>query len=440
MREYAPPHDNLTEGAVLGAALLNHDDCASVIENLVTDDFYTDENKKIFTCIKDIFAEGNIPNLVTMHAYISKKEIDIPIYLLAELMGTVPLNRSILDFINILRRVSYERKILHLSEELREGIITLEEFTTQITELPPIEGKADDSTLKELFFNTLKSSMSGVAYKTGFEKLDEYIGGLDYGETITVGGHTSQGKTIVWNTISHNLGRTGKESALFARLNDSIETARRILSNQAKNNIMISGRRLAEEKKTKIEQASEILGDTWNIIIKTVLYTSDIIKLNKKYNPDVIIVDHLQNLDRIGNYSDYQRVTYNMRDLQSLALTQKKPVIVLSQLKRKQEDGNFKAPRLSDLRDSGAIEEKSNIVLFVYWKKRLQDEVEPRIGIEPPEDLSIIVSKNRDGVVGTINLDFYPEYCQIMDRKKPKPIYRNIPTQRQLNIRKDIDE
>lgn len=439
MTDYAPPHDNLAEGAVLGAALLNHDDCASIIENLTEDDFYSDKNKKIFTCIKDIFAEGNIPNLVTMHAYISKKEIDIPIYLLTELMGTVPLNRSILDFINILRRVSYERKILHLSEELREGIITLKEFVSQINELPPVEGRADDSTLKELFFNTLKSSMSGVAYKTGFEKLDEYIGGLDYGETITVGGHTSQGKTMFGIQLAINLAEQGKKVLYCTSEMTPVETARRILSNQARINIMDFRKgRLAEEEKTKIEQASEILGDTWNIIIKTVLYTSDIIKLNKKYNPDVIIVDHLQNLDRVGNYSDYQRVTYNMRDLQSLALTQKKPVIVLSQLKRKQEDGNFKAPRLSDLRDSGAIEEKSNIVLFVYWKKRLQDEVEPRIGIEPPEDLSIIVSKNRDGVVGTINLDFYPEYCQIENKKKLRPIYRNVP--KQTEFRKDLDE
>lgn len=439
MRVYAPPHDNLAEGAVLGAALLNHDDCASIIENLTEDDFYTDKNKKIFTCIKDIFAEGNIPNLVTMHAYISKKEIDIPIHLLTELMNSVPVNRSILDFVNIIRKTSYERKILHLSEELKEGIITLKEFVSQINELPPVEGRADDSTLKELFLNTLKTSMKGVAYRFGIDILDEYLGGMDYGETITVGGHTSQGKTMFGIQVAINLAEQGRKVLYCTSEMTPIETARRILSNQVRINIMDFRKgRLAEEEKTKIEQASEILGDTWNIIIKTVLYTSDIIKLNKKYNPDVIIVDHLQNLDRIGNYSDYQRVTYNMRDLQSLALTQKKPVIILSQLKRRQEDSNFKIPKLSDLRDSGAIEEKSNIVLFVYWKKRWLDEVEPRIGVEPPEELSIIVSKNRDGVVGTINLDFYPEYCQIKNKKKLRPIYRNVP--KQIEFRKDLDE
>ncbi len=439
MMDYAPPHDNLAEGAVLGAALLNHDDCASIIENLTEEDFYSSKNKQIFSCIKDIFADGKIPNLVTMHEYISKKDLNVPVYLLTELMNTVPVNRSILDFINILRRVSYERKILNLSQELKEGIITLEEFTTQITELPPIEGKADDSTLKDLFFNTLSSSMDGVAHKTGFTKLDEYIGGLDYGETITIGGHTSQGKTMFGVQLAINLAEQGKKVLYCTSEMTPVETARRILSNQTRINIMDFRKgHLAEEEKQKVKQASATLGDTWNIIIKTVLYTSDIIKLNKKYNPDIIIVDHLQNLDRIGKYSDYQRVTYNMRDLQNLALSEKKPVVVLSQLKRKQEDGDFKAPRLSDLRDSGAIEEKSNIVLFVYWKKRLEDNVDPRTGIEPPEDLSIIVSKNRDGVVGTVTLDFYPEYCLMMNRKKPTPIYRNKPTQ--INLRKDIDE
>jgi len=431
------PKNEIAEGAVLGAALLNIDDCASVVENLVTEDFYTTRNQHVFNAIKEVFAEGKIPNLVTMNDYLAKKESDIGTYVLTELMESVPINKSVLDFINILRRVSYERKILNLSQELKEGIITLEEFTAQITELPPIEGKADDSTLKDLFFNTLKSSMSGVAHKTGFTKLDEYIGGLDYGETITIGGHTSQGKTMFGVQLAINLAEQGRKVLYCTSEMTPVETARRILSNQTRINIMDFRKgHLAEEEKQKVKQASATLGDTWNIIIKTVLYTSDIIKLNKKYNPDIIIVDHLQNLDRIGKYSDYQRVTYNMRDLQNLALSEKKPVVVLSQLKRKQEDGNFKAPRLSDLRDSGAIEEKSNIVLFVYWKKRLEDNVDPRTGIEPPEDLSIIVSKNRDGVVGLVSLDFYPEYCLIKNKPKPRPIYRNT----QMNFRKDLDE
>jgi replicative DNA helicase len=373
-----------------------------------------------------------------MHEYISKKELNIPVHSLTELMDTVPINRNVLDFINIVRKISYERKILYLSQELKEGIISLKEFTTQITELPPIEGRADDSTLEELFFNTLKNSLNGVAHKTGFDKLDEYIGGLDYGETITIGGHTSQGKTMFGIQLSINLAEQGKRVLYCTSEMTPIETARRILSNQTRINIMDFRKgRLSDEEKSKVEQASAVLGDTWDIIIKTVLYTSDIYKLNKKYNPDVIIVDHLQNMDRVGNYSDYQRVTYNMRDLQTLALSEKKPVVVLSQLKRKQEDGNFKAPRLSDLRDSGAIEEKSNIVLFVYWKKRLEDKVDARRGTEPPEEMSIIVSKNRDGVVGTVNLDFYPEYCLMMNRTKPTPVYRNRPTQ--MNLRKDID-
>jgi replicative DNA helicase len=432
------PKNEIAEGAVLGAALLNIDDCASVVENLVTEDFYTTRNQYVFNAIKEVFAEGKIPNLVTMNDYLAKKESDIGTYVLTELMESVPINKSVLDFIKIVRKVSYERKILYLSQELKEGIITLEEFTTQITELPPIEGRADDSTLEDLFFNTLKSSMSGVAHKTGFEKLDDYIGGLDYGETITVGGHTSQGKTMFGIQLAINLAEQGRKVLYCTSEMTPIETARRILSNQTHINIMDFRKgHLSEEEKEKIEQASAILGDTWDIIIKTVLYTSDIYKLNKKYNPDVIIVDHLQNMDRVGNYSDYQRVTYNMRDLQTLALSEKKPVVVLSQLKRKQEDGNFKAPRLSDLRDSGAIEEKSNIVLFVYWKKRLEDKVDARRGTEPPEEMSIIVSKNRDGVVGTVNLDFYPEYCLMMNRTKPTPVYRNRPTQ--MNLRKDID-
>jgi replicative DNA helicase len=142
---------------------------------------------------------------------------------------------------------------------------------------------------------------------------------------------------------------------------------------------------------------------------------TDIKKYVYKYEPHILFIDYLQNLSRKNEKNDYQKVTHDMQDIQILTRDKKITTFVLSQLSRNKED--IRKPRLSDLRDSGAIEEKSNIVLFVYWKDRLKQEVKPRTGNEPPEKMEIIIAKNRDGTIGTIYLDYYPEFGKLDDRK-----------------------
>jgi len=127
--------------------------------------------------------------------------------------------------------------------------------------------------------------------------------------------------------------------------------------------------------------------------------------------------------------SDYQRTTYNMRDIQIMSIQTGKVFFVLSQFNRNNKE--TREPRLSDLRDSGAIEEKANICLFLYWKNQLENKVEPRYGGEPPETIKMIIAKNRDGVLGKFDMDFYPEYCKITehefegDNNYNTKVYRN---------------
>jgi len=113
-----------------------------------------------------------------------------------------------------------------------------------------------------------------------------------------------------------------------------------------------------------------------------------------------------------SHLTDYQRVTRNIKDIQNLALQEEITVFVLSQLNRTKE---IRRPKLADLRDSGRIEECSNIVIFLYWEDRMKERVGQRIGGEPPEALEIRISKNRDGTIGKCILNFYPEYCRIED-------------------------
>lgn len=409
------PHNDRVEQAVLGAIMLSPENSHLAIENLTERDFYTYKHKLLFTSMKEIFKEGMTVNLVTVQDYLKRKKLleQVEIFYVSQLLDTVPTSNNIEDFCDILKRTTYEREIYILTQQYTEGEITFDELTAGIMSFPSLTNRPDEQTLKDLFADTLKNSTKGVAYKFTMEVLERYLGGIDKGETVVIGGYTSQGKTMMGIQLAIDFAEKGFKVLYCTSEMTSQETARRILSNQTEVNIMNFRRgELTLEEKQRISQAGITLGESWDITIKTVRYTSDVTFYTKKYEPDIIFVDHLHNLSRQGNLSDYQRVTQNMDDLQSLALTEKKGIFVLSQLNRK-KDEVASIPRLSSLRESGAIEEKANIVLFVHWEKRMKDEVEARQGGEPPEDLKIVISKNRDGVVGRKSLDFYPEYCQI---------------------------
>jgi replicative DNA helicase len=142
---------------------------------------------------------------------------------------------------------------------------------------------------------------------------------------------------------------------------------------------------------------------------------SDVKKYISKYNPEIVFLDYLQNLDRKGAQTDYQKVTGNIKDLQTITLGKEITTFVVSQLSRSKE--SVRRPRLTDLRDSGRIEEVSNIVLLLYWEERAKEKVEMRKGGEPPEEIEIIIAKNRDGSFGKFSLDFFPEFCRIKEKE-----------------------
>lgn len=429
------------ERVVLGAALSDEDSSAAIIEGLSDEDFYDSKHKIIYKAISEVFRKGMTTNLVTVNDNLNtNKDREISSIYLVNLIESLPVMYNIDDFIALLKQSTAERKIFELSALFKEGKVGIEEFTDKIISIPQF-GKVDNETLGDLFVNTLVTASQGVAYKFGLEPLNKYLGGVDKGETITIGGHTSQGKTMFCIQLAIDFAERGYKVLYCTSEMTPIETARRILSNQTNVNIMDFRKGfLTDEEKEKIKTMGDTLAKVWNLTIKTTTTTAEIIRLSKKYDPDIIFVDHLQNLTRHGNYSDYQRVTYNMADLQNLALTSKKVCFVASQLKRKSEDRYSAPPIISDLRDSGAIEEKSNVVLFVYWKKRMLEEVKPRYGGEDPEHVDILISKNRDGVIGGIPLDFYPEYCKFTDRYVQLiNVRRNYPKPKPNLFRKDID-
>lgn len=406
------PNNKKTEMAILGAVFISQDNAYNIIESLNIDSFYDTGHQVIFESMKKLLTDGVNIDMITMNDYITRNKIDIATSYLMTLAECVPVTANINDYCNILKRTQYEREIYYLTEKYKEGQIEFDELTEKILSFPALNEEPDEQTLKDLFVATLKKSSEGVAYKFRLEILNKYLGGLDKGELLVIGAHTSQGKSMLGLQLATDFAEQGHNILYCTSEMSPEESARRILSRLTKTNITdFRYGNLDESIKTRISQAGNALGDAWNINIKYTVYTSEIRKYIRRYNPDIVFIDHLHNMDRKEpRLSDYQRVTYNVRDIQIMNIQTKLPFVVLAQFNRNNKE-QVREPRLSDLRESGAIEEKANICLFIYWKDQLMQKVKPRRGGESPEKPKLIIAKNRDGVLGKWDMNFYPEYC-----------------------------
>ena len=414
------------EQASLGSMLISPKAVYASVESLEPDDYYKTSHSRIYRVILELFNKNVAVDLVTLTEELQNKNelIDIGgITYLTQLVNSVPTPENIEFYNRIIKEKSNQRKILFILEELKLEKIDTQKALEKISLIPIIEIKEEN--LKTLLKNTLKMSAKGTAHRFKIAYLNRYLGGVDKGEIITIGGFTSQGKTSLAIQLAIDFIDTDEEKRILYLSSEmtTLEISRRLLSNLMPKNIMDFRKgRFEEGEREALDSIAEIVGDRWNLNIKKVFDISDIRKYIHKYDPEIIFIDYLQNLDRKGAQTDYQRVTGNIKDIHAITLSREIATFVLSQLSRGSKD-SIRKPRLSDLRDSGRIEEVSPMVIFVYWEERMQQKVEMRKGGEPPEKLEIIIAKNRDGTIGKKVLDFYPEYCQVKERKQKEYEY-----------------
>ncbi len=188
------------------------------------------------------------------------------------------------------------------------------------------------------------------------------------------------------------------------------EIGRRLLGNLGNVRVMDLRKGLiSPTERTLLEDISKKIGKSWNFNIKKIYEIDDVGKYVRKYEPEILVLDYIQNLSG----EDYKMATRNIKYLQSITMNKEISTICVSQLNRGEKE--IREPRLSDLRDTGRIEEVSNMVLFLYWKERLQLKNNSRVGGEPPEEVELLISKNRDGTIGRTKLHFYPEFARFED-------------------------
>ena len=430
-----PPHSAEAERSVLGAMLQNGGAVSTALEMLSSDDFYTPAHREIFDAAKYLSAEHRAVDLVTMDAELSRRGT-LPgvggIEYLIELTQFVPTAANVKDYIRIVSEKSTLRRLITASGEISQASYAQEQDLPQV--LAMAEKKIFDIVMRrdegdqlqhirDVLTRTyeqmeelarLKGGVSGVP--TGFYSLDSLLTGLHGGELVLIGARPSMGKTSFAINMAANAIRKGKKVAVFSLEMPREQIAMRMLCGDARIN-MQSVRKglLRDEDWMKLARtlaplaASELYIDDTSGLTPGQL-RSRCRRQMMEHGLDLIVVDYLQLMGSDSKAESRQvEVSAISRSLKAIAQELRVPLVACAQLSRANEKrgGSGIRPMLSDLRDSGSIEQDADVVMFLhreaYYRRNDPDA-------QPDNTAEVIVAKQRNGPLGTVKLAFLGEY------------------------------
>jgi len=424
------PYDVNAEAAVLSAMMLDNVAASTAISELEENYFYRTAHRLIFQTMKELYRDSIEIDLVTLSARLQ------PNNQIEKVGGTDYLNK-ISDFVLSTANLSYHLKIVKEKALLRELIVTsnniIEKCYTAEEDVEDIVDNAEQmiynvtnkrsgnyfKDIATIMGQTLEninevasSHTSVIGVSTGFTDLDRKAGGFKPGQLIVLAARPAMGKTalalnIAFNAITHH----NKKVAVFTMEMESEELLKRMLSaaSEVPMDAIIKGFGMTEEKMLRITNYGMMLSEKKLFIDDT--GTNSPLEIRAKLRRlkaeakglDLVLIDYLQ-LMSSQRFKDnrQQEIAEISRSLKILAKELQVPVIALSQLNRGLESREDKRPRLADLRESGAIEQDADMVMFIY-RDEYYNEDSPDKGVA-----EIIIGKNRHGAVGTARLLFIP--------------------------------
>lgn len=430
-----PPQNLEAEQSILGGVLLNNQSLNQVLEILVVDDFYSEAHRKIFTAVLDLSEKNEPIDLITLSdALKDRKRLDQVggIAYLSSLVENVPSAANIAYYSKIVKQKSILRKLIGTATEILDksyGIgsdidSVLDEAEHAIFEIAQNKIKPAFSPIKDVIKETFKNIeklyakkelITGVA--SGFEKLDEMTAGLQRSDLIVIAGRPSMGKTaFALNIAQHAAIQERIPVAVFSLEMSKEQLAMRMLSSEARvDSQRLRKGFLGETDWPKLTTAAGSLSDALIFIDDTPAITALEMKakarrLKAEHGLGLIILDYLQLMKGSDSTRDSreQEISEISRSLKALAKELGIPVIALSQLNRKVEDRTNRRPQMADLRESGAIEQDADVIIFLY-----RDEVYNKSEDNPEKGLAeVIVGKQRNGPVGTVKVAFLERYTR----------------------------
>ena len=430
--EKIPPQSVEAETAVLGSMLIEEDAIAKAIEILDESSFYKESHKRIFTTVVELYDKNKAVDLVTLIDELKKRgtleEVGGPSYV-TSLTTVVPTSANIVHYAKIVKEKNLLRKLINTATQIvSEGYehsgdvdILLDKAEQLIFDIASDKIEAKVIPIKEIIKNSIevidllyqrKENITGIA--TGFHDLDILTAGLQRSDLIVVAGRPSMGKSALVTCIAEHVGVVEKKPVAFFSLEMAKEQlVQRMLCSHARVDahkvrtgfLSQSDWPRLTNAAGKLSEASIFIEDTPSLSVLELRAKAR--RLKSQHDIKLVIVDYLQLMQGpVRSENRQQEISEISRSLKALAREIGAPVIAVSQLSRAVEQRADKRPQLSDLRESGAIEQDADLVGLLL-REEYYNPTEENKGIA-----ELIIAKQRNGPVGSIKLTFVSEYAR----------------------------
>jgi len=437
-----PPNNKEAEEAVLGSIFLDPSVLPDIIEEIRWEDFYYEKNRIIFKCMEDLFDRGIPVDTVSVLENLRQSKLlekiggEETIIYLAQI---VPTTANVMYYTQIIKEKALMRALINASSEIVDAVRTigdaqevLEYAEKRIFSITEARATRTYDLLSNVIHDVFVQieDLKNRAQKgegelvtgipTGFKQLDKISSGFHRSELVIIAARPSMGKSSFAANLATQMAlKYDVPVAIFSLEMSKEQLANRILCSEAMVDLQkVRTGQISDEEWERLVQAAGDLSKSKLIFddepdLTPRLLRAKARRMKREYGIEVIFVDYLQLMtSRSRNYeSRQQEITEISRSLKLLARELKITVVALSQLSRAVEQREDKRPRLSDLRESGAIEQDADLVMFLYrdaYYKR-KKESEDKMILNEPHEAELIIGKQRNGPVGTLKLMFNPK-------------------------------
>lgn len=433
------PHDEEAESSVIGAMLIDNEAIMIASEMITGEDFYQKQLGTVYDTMVNLYNEGKPVEPVILHTSLREKGMPEEVCGIDQIlrwMNQVPTSANIKYYAQIVSEKSVARRLIRLNEEIANTCYagsekledTLAEAEKRVFDLAQRGGGNEFVPIRQVVINVMKkidaaSKARGrvTGLETGFMDLDYKTSGLQPSDLVLIAARPSMGKTaFVLNLAQHMAFKRNHAVAIFSLEMSKEQLVNRMLSLESHVDAQkIRTGRLTDEEWMNLVEGSANIANSKLIIddtpgISLPALRSKCRKLKLEHDIQIVIIDYLQLMSGSTNYNNasrQQEISDISRGLKALARELNVPVVALSQLSRAVEQRPDHRPMLSDLRESGAIEQDADVVMFLYregYYNRDLSEAEQRVA-------EVIIAKQRNGPIGTVNLLWMPELTKFSD-------------------------
>lgn len=434
------PHSIEAEQSVIGSMLMDKEAIIAASEIVTARDFYQQQYGIMFETMVELFNEGKPVDLVTLQDRLKEKDVPPEVSSLdfvRDIITTVPTSANVKSYANIVREKAVLRRLIKVNEEIANSCYAGKEPLEQILasteksvfDLLQSRSSGEFVPIRQVALNVLekieaasKTQGTVTGIPTGFIDLDYKTSGMQPSDFVLIAARPSMGKTaFVLNLVDHVAVRKGLPCMIFSLEMSKEQLVNRMLAMESNvDSQKLRTGNLTDSDWDAIVEGIGVIGNSKLVIddtpgISITELRSKCRKMKLEQGLSMIIIDYLQLMSGSGGKSSesrQQEISEISRSLKALAREMNAPVVALSQLSRACETRTDHRPMLSDLRESGAIEQDADVVMFLYRDDYYNKDT------DMPNIAEVIIAKQRNGPIGTVNLLWQPEFTKFVNLEK----------------------